>query len=259
MRTLRQTVLTALLLGLAFGPARSAEGATFRVTPIRVVFDQSASSALLTLTNESTEELRFQISVFQWGQASGTGEMQLTPTTDIMFFPRLLTLGPGKEQKVRVGTNVKPGPAEKTYRIFFEELPSLQKAASGGAQVKIITKMGVPIFISPASSNPAADVTNLTVKDGRLSFQVRNGGNVHFVVLSVRVVGLGSEGNVVFDRQRDGWYVLSGDSRTYDLEVPAGECPRVKSVRIEVQTDLGNKPEDALITREFPVPQGVCK
>ncbi len=144
-----------LATGLAFWPASVANAATFRVFPIRVDFDKQTKSALLTLSNESTEELRFQISAFVWGQ-NEAGEMQLTPTKDVTFYPPLLVLKPGQERKVRVGTAVPPGAVEKTYRIFFEELPGLQtsQVPAGGAQVKIITKMGVPIFVLQPRSKP---------------------------------------------------------------------------------------------------------
>ncbi len=258
---MNRITLMALLLGLVFGPARFAGAAAFRVNPIRVSFDAANTSALLTLTNESTEELRFQLTVSEWKQAPGTGAMQLTPTDDIRFFPALLALKAGEERKVRVASNATQGPVEKTYRIFFEELPALKKAdAAGGASVKIITKMGVPIFVAPEKRKAQADLANAAVKDGKLRFDVRNSGNVHFVVLSARATGLDREGNVLFDKQREGWYVLNGDTRTYELDLAGKECSDLATVRFELQTDIGSKPEESLIKREFtPITGSGCK
>ncbi|HET7707831.1 MAG TPA: fimbria/pilus periplasmic chaperone [Thermoanaerobaculia bacterium] len=258
---MNRITLMALLFGLVFGPARFADAAAFRVNPIRVSFDAANTSALLTLTNESTEELRFQLTVSQWKQAPGTGEMQLTPTDDIRFFPTLLTLKAGEERKVRVASNVKQGPVEKTYRIFFEELPGLKTAAApAGASVKIITKMGVPIFVAPENRKAQADIASAAVKGGKLAFDVRNSGNVHFVLLSARATGLDREGKILFDKQREGWYVLSGDTRTYELDLTGKECSNLATVRFEMQTDIGSKPEESLIKREFtPITSGGCK
>ena len=251
--------LTAIFCGLIFGSARVVEGSAFRVTPIRVTFDRSTKSQLLTLVNDSNEELRFQISAFSWGDDENTGEMKLAPTDDIVFFPSLLTLKPSEERKVRVGTAVRSTDTEKTYRIFFEELPPLARPdASKGSEVKIITKMGIPIFIEPEKRTSGGELTDLAMNNGKVSFNVKNNGNVHFIAQSVRVTGVDAAGNAVVDKQREGWYVLSGGKRSYDLELSPAECGKVKTVRIEVQTDLAAAAEGATLKREMPVPAAGC-
>ena len=256
--TLKRLALATLLIGLALGPARSLSASAFRVNPIRITFDRSTKSVLLTLSNDSTDELRFQVSAVQWAQEQGTGEMQLTPTDDILFFPALLTLKAGEERKVRIGSTVKSGATEKTYRIFFEELPALQTPRiEKGSQVRIITKMGIPIFVEPEKKVAAGSITNFAVRGGKAWFDVRNTGNVHFLAQSVRVVGLDAAGQPLFDKQREGWYVLSGGTRTYDLPLSAAECSKLKTVRVEVQTDVV-RPEVSVLKNQYAVPEGIC-
>ena len=113
-----------MVLGLVLQAGTLAASA-FKVTPVRVNFS-GPSSTLLTLKNESDQPLRFQISSYVWSQDS-KGAMQLTPTEDIVFFPALLSLNSGEERKVRVATTVTPAASAKTYRIFFEELPPLER------------------------------------------------------------------------------------------------------------------------------------
>src|SRR6266513_6406857 len=139
-----------VVLGLVLQAGTLAASA-FQVTPVRVTFS-GPSSTLLTLKNESDQPLRFQISSFVWSQ-DPKGAMQLGPTEDIVFFPALLSLNPGEERKVRVAATVAATDVEKTYRIFFEELPPLVKPENAGAQVRILTKMGIPIFVSPGKAN----------------------------------------------------------------------------------------------------------
>ena len=243
----------AVVIGLALGPARSAEGAAFRVNPIRVDFDRTSSSVLLTLSNDSPEELRFQISAFEWGM-DPAGEILLKPTTDIRFFPALLTLGPGQQRNVRVGNSTPRGAVEKTYRIFFEELPGLQKQDEGaGAQVKIVTKIGVPIFVAPEQRKASAEITGLALQKKQVSFAVNNTGNVSFVSQSVKVIGTDENNKTVFEKQREGWYVLSGTSRAYTVEMTPEECRATRSLRVEVQTDLSEKPETSLLRREVQI------
>jgi fimbrial chaperone protein len=215
----------------------------------------------MTLTNDSSEELRFQVSAFEWAQADGTGEMNLTPTKDIVFFPALLTVKPGEERKVRIGATVKSGEIEKTYRIFFEELPPLVTPQTGtGSEVKIITKLGVPVFVAPVKALSVGEVANVSMSADKLAFDVKNDGNVHFLARSVKVTGLDAAGKPVVEKQREGWYVLRGGSRRYDLEFKPEECQTMKTVRITVETDMATpNPDNAVVTRDFPVSAGFCR
>src|SRR5512136_1744285 len=110
-----------LLLAVATANPRSARAADFTVNPIQIFLAAQTQSAILTVHNTSTEPLRFQLNAFGWAQ-DAAGQMQLTPTNEVIFFPRLLTLAPNEQRIVRVGTSVAPGPVERTYRIFVEEL-----------------------------------------------------------------------------------------------------------------------------------------
>ena len=250
---MRKTLaLTAVVLGLVLQAGTLAASA-FKVTPVRVTFS-GPSSTLLTLKNESDQPLRFQISSFVWSQ-DPKGAMQLTPTEDIVFFPALLSLNPAEERKVRVAATVAATDVEKTYRIFFEELPPLERPENSGAQVRILTKMGIPIFVSPEKANAAPSIDSVKLEKGTLGFDVRNSGNAHFTLEGVKLQGVGSNGESLFDRQLEGWYVLAGSPRTYSVEIPAGTCSKLKKIVIEAQTDIG---KDA-ITKEIEVVPALCK
>ena len=191
----------------------------------------------MTLSNESAETLRFQISAVQWQQDSA-GDMKLEPTQDILFFPALLSLEPGTERKVRISAKASPGPVEKTYRIFFEELPPLATAeGADGAQVRILTKMGVPIFLAPQRVVEKAAIESVRLEQGTLRFSIRNSGTVRFAVQSAMVRGVGEDGSTLFERQLEGWYVLAGDVRDYELAIPADVCSKLKSIEIDARTD----------------------
>jgi fimbrial chaperone protein len=252
--------LAVILCGLAL-PAHTVLASSFRVTPIRVDLNSRTSSSLMTLTNDSKDELRFQISAFEWSQAEGSGEMQLTPTKDIVFFPALLTVKPAEERKVRVGTTVKSGEVEKTYRIFFEELPPLTTPeTTTGSEVRIITKLGVPVFVEPTKTLVSGEIANASMAAGKLSFDLKNNGNVHFLARSVKVTALDAAGKPLVEKQREGWYVLRGGSRRYDLEFTPEECQAFKTIRISADTDMATpKPDAATLTRDFAVPDGFCR
>lgn len=253
----RRIVLTAIVLGL-FAQAENSSASAFRVTPVRVMLERNSASALLTLSNESSDTLRFQVSAFAWSQ-DANGTMKLTKTEDITFFPALVTLKPGEERKVRVGARTVPGATEKSYRMFFEELPPLvTSAATEGAQVRILTKMGVPVFFAPEKTVEKAVVASGRVEGGTLRFDVRNEGSVRFAVQGVNVRGVGAGEETLFERQLDGWYVLAGTARSYELAIPTDVCPKLRGIIIDAQTDSLAE-EAAKTTARLDVVQSACR
>ena len=225
-------ILLAVAILVGFVPAVSA--ATFTVNPTQIYFSGRTVSALLTVRNDSDETLRFQLSVFSWSQ-SPSGEPQLQPTQDIVFFPALLTLAPKEERKIRVGSSTKFGATEKTYRIFVEELPPTTRPGNAGAAIRVLTKMGVPIFLRPAKEVAQGGLSDLEMRNGTLHFNVRNSGTVHFMPQTIKVRGTAASGATVFERQLEGWYILAGGYREYDLSLPKPDCAKVTALAVEVQ------------------------
>jgi fimbrial chaperone protein len=225
----------ALLLATLFGLSSRAEASSFTVNPIKISLSGREQSALLSLLNQSDEEVRFKIAPQEWKQ-SPKGEMQLHDTKDIVVFPTLLTLGPKQERKLRVGSTVSPGESERSYRIFVEELPPLRSPKTESqSQVRVLTKMGIPIFIEPGKPAVAGAVERLGVAKRILGFAVKNTGNVHFLVQSVRVKALDAAGGTTFEKKLDGWYVLAGGIREWEVEIPKDACAKTKGFAVDVQ------------------------
>jgi len=237
-RFLRVSLLPPFLFAaLAISQAGVCFASSFKITPVQVLLSRQVPTALLTLKNESDRTLRFQADVFSWDQ-DPQGRMQLTPTRDIVFFPTILAVQPGEERKVRVGTPAGFGPVEKAYRIFFEELPELEKAGSSrGSELRIRTRMGIPIFLQPRELEKGSRVDAITGRAGILRFSVRNTGNIHVSLRGIRVRGLGPTGDARFERESDGWYVLAGGSRDYEIEIPERQCGGIARYVIEAQVD----------------------
>jgi fimbrial chaperone protein len=234
----RTLTALAMLLALALGQGEPAWAATFIVNPVQVRLSAAAKSGVLTTKNASPDPIRFQLNLFAWGQ-SPQGEMQLTPTRDLVFFPVLFTLAPGEERIIRVGATVPPGAVEKTYRIFIEELPPAEGAPPSTkepGQVKIRTRVGIPIFVRPIKEVAASGIEDLALSDGRLVFEIKNSGTVHFVAQAIRITGRGAAGETVLEGALEGWYVLAGGSRRYQMEIPEDRCPKVRTLVVEVQT-----------------------
>ena len=226
------SLATAGIICVLTSPAALAS--SFTLSPVRVFLSHTAHSQTLTLRNESDQPISFQVSASEWHQ-NPDGSMALTPTDDVVFFPVLLKLKPGEARNLRVGLTVPPAPVEKTYRLFVEELAEPRKAAADGApSVRFLTKMGVPIFLEPPAPESVGQISNISVAGGKLSFEVANRGNRHFVLQKVTVRG---DGVVPFRREVNGWYVLAGENRSYNFDIPKSECLRTHELTIEAQTD----------------------
>ena len=231
---------------LGSGGGSPASAATFTVDPTQIFLRNRTGSVLLTLHNQSTDTLSFQLSVFAWTQSS-TGEMQLQPTQDIVFFPPLLTLKPSETRRVRVGTATTFDAKEKSYRIFVEELPP----ADAPKGVRVLTKMGIPIFLRPVKEVATASLTDLRQQNGQLKFTLSNEGTVHFVPRNIKVRGLAGS-KTAFERELEGWYLLAGGRRDFETALPKDACAQVTSIVVDVQFD-SNQVQERLQT-----PTGAC-
>ena len=238
-------VAAIVLLAAGSSPARAA---TFSVNPTQIFLASRSASALLSLRNDSTQTLRFELSVFAWSQ-SPSGEMTLEPTKDVVFFPSLLTLQPAEERKVRVGTVVRPGAREKTYRIFVKELPPVEGKGDGG--VRVLTTMGIPIFMRPDTEVSSAALNELRHGSGTLQFALSNTGTVHFIPRTIAVTGF-ADGAPLFERKVDGWYVLAASRRDFSVALPPEQCARVTSVLVHIEF------ASASLEERLQTPGGAC-
>jgi fimbrial chaperone protein len=250
------------ILGLLTLAAGDAAAAAFTVTPVRVLLGRGANSALLTVRNDSTEPIRFQITLKAWNQAPD-GNMELSDTNDLVFFPTMLEVKPSEQKNVRIGSSFKaPVTTERSYRIFFEELPAPQVVKPDdkqtGAQVKVLTKMGVPIFIQPAAPVIKGEIGGLAQTGRQLEFDVRNAGNSFFTVMGATITGLGKDGST-FEKKKDGWYVLAGGVRHFQFEIPADKCATTDRVRVDVASSLTDeKGNPTSLQQEIPVNAAAC-
>ena len=247
---LRVYLISITIACLAWLVSVAVSGASsIQVNPIRITLTPRGSSALLAVRNEGNERLRLQVDFYAWDQ-SKQGEMILNPSKDLIVYPSLLTVDPGSERNVRVGTKSPLVSSEKSYRIFIEELPSATKRVASG--IRILTRIGVPIFIQPQFPKPQALIEKIAVHNSEISFEIINRGNVHFLPRGIRVKGTGATDINALEKNFDPWYILAGGSRQYRLEISPSDCLKIKDLLIEV--DL----EEKSLRQQLPVPANSC-
>jgi len=240
----------ALALGLLCGAGR-ARASGLNISPVQVWLTPEASKSLLTLRNEGPDDARYQVSVMSWDEDARTG-MKLAPTEEIIVFPIILELKVGETRSLRVGSLVPFGPIEKTYRVFLEELPAAEKPQARST-VRVLTRVGIPVFLAPVKSLEDHKLSGLSLGSGGAAVDVQNTGNVHLRVDSVRLEGFAQGGEKVFEKQAQGWYVLAGSHRRYELEVPKDSCAKVRRLVVSVKTD-----KEQVLQEPLDTPGGAC-
>ena len=225
-----------LCFGLAVGQVEASRAADFRVVPVQVRLSPAGPRGILTLENHSDEALRFQVTAFAWEQ-DADGKMKLEPTEDVRVFPMLVSVPAGEERKFRVVALTRAGAVEKSYRVFFDELPPLQTPETARKGIRVLTRMGIPIFLEPVKSVAQVRLDEPSFAGGRISFSVRNPGTVHAMLQGVRVTGFDATGKTVFTEQAEGWYLLAGGARRFEFGLSKQSCRNVRRFSVEATVD----------------------
>jgi fimbrial chaperone protein len=194
---------------------------SFKAVPVKLYLDARSRTEVLKITNEGNEKVTVQLNAKEWTQDE-QGQDVYEDTKDIVFFPMIADIEKGEERIIRVGyQGQKQMQEEKTYRLFVEELPV---SKPGEMALKFALKLGIPIFIQPLKETVAWSINGVDLSKGRLTVKVKNSGNTHFVVNTIKAVGLDGSGKEVFSRYINGWYTLAGVSKPFGMTVSYEEC-----------------------------------
>ncbi len=230
-------VLALSLICAFFFLPDGARGGEFRVTPIRLVFDARTKTGVITVTNEAEEKLQCQVKAFEWTQDAG-GKDVYEETQDLIFFPKIMTVDPKSERVIRAGIKVPAVAREKTYRLFIEEIPEPKKAQ--GTAIAVAIRFGVPIFSQPVKEEASGVVERCDLAKGVVTVGLKNTGNVHLVINTVKLVGRDQKGGQTLAKDLSGWYLLNGASRTYSAPLARDACIRTATLDVEIVTDKIN-------------------
>jgi P pilus assembly chaperone PapD len=118
----------AVLGGLAFQPAASAEEGNLMLTPTRVVLDDKQRTTVLSLVNRGKLPTTYRISVVM-RRMNAAGELEIIETGSsvdqlaaqmVRFSPREVTLPPGVTQNVRLQIRKPADLAPGEYRTHVQ-------------------------------------------------------------------------------------------------------------------------------------------
>ena len=171
------------------------------------------------------------------------------------FFPKLVELAAGASRNIRIGINAGVArDVEQSFRLFVEELPDQSTPAANAVAIR--TKVGIPVFVRPAKPTRTAVIDGVSVDGGKVMTRVRNTGNLHINVETIRVKGYAATRHVqqgrsglvraarrdadlrsADDRRRNASRPLPSRSKcsvTTDPSRPTARCRRRRAPRPEL-------------------------
>ncbi len=232
MGKLRYSFIFLFLIVLLF-PSDSIS-ATFTINPIKLFFGAGKKTDIVSITNNSEEALSMQITALSWDQDE-EGRRVLTPSNDLIVFPKIFTVEKGENRLVRVGIRIPPGLKEKPYRLYFEELP-MPRGDKGGVSLRTLLKIGISVYLTPVELNRSGKIEDVRLSDGKLFFRITNSGNAHVNLKSITIEGKDGSGATVFTRDVSGRALLAGRSKPFSEELSKVDCNKISHLHINVIT-----------------------
>ena len=209
----------------------------FIVNPVRLDVGHNAKSASVSVVNDGTDKLSFQLQAMDWTQDKD-GKDVYTESRDLIFFPKLMTIEPRQEAVVRIGFKTPATSVEKTYRLFIEELPGVVKKVEGsGVQINFLIRFGLPIFGSPTLPQDGLAIEAVALKNGVFSFTAHNSGNRHQMYKSIRIEGINAANKPVFGLDIVDRYLLALSAKPYKTILSLQQCRELTGLIIDIQTD----------------------
>lgn len=241
VESLKRIAVAMLFLAVFISRAIAAD---FQVQPMTMDLGGNVKSGAFSVINNGKEKIDFQVSVKEWTQDE-KGKDVYTDTSDIVFFPKVMSVEANSQRAIRIGFKAPLGLKEKTYRLFVEEIPTPKKTQD--AEVKKNIKAGVtiafrfamPIFVKPAKPHEIYVLDKIDMSQGTARTIVKNTGNVHIKLRAVKFSGKAADGRELYSKEVAGWYLLNGLSVPYEAAVPKDICGQLATMEVSAQTETG--------------------
>ena len=229
LKALTKAALSGLALVLSASLfSTSAAAAEFSIYPISLQLAPGVRAGVVGINNKDKRPIRFQLTLVEWTQ-NDKGEDVYTPSEDLIYFPRQITVQPGERGVARVGPKGGVARSEKSYRLRVQELPETLPEPTVSTLNLTIT-FAVPVFVGAPEPSPMPLIAPLQLQAGKLTATVQNGGNAHFRIDSLEVQG--SNG---YTEKLGGWYLLPQARRDHVFAIPPDVCKSQQRLQLRVK------------------------
>lgn len=210
-----------------------ADASRVEISPTLLELGPERPTAVLQLRNSSDVTVDFEVLAFAWDQDE-ENDVHLTETREIVFFPAMVSVEPGKVRKVRVAAQTPLEKTEKAYRLLLKQLPP-RSAPEGGTAVHILTEFLVPVFAGHAGIRPAPELAVVRSEGQRVELKLRNAGQRRLQPFPMEVRVLDEAGSTLHSAEIHGWYVLPGREKSYTVQLPENACPTAHRVVVRAE------------------------
>ncbi len=179
MSQLRHTILSMLFTASMVFSTQATAGANIGISPIQINLSPSNKTGMLTLLNKGSTPVNLQLDAKSWGMDEN-GKFIETETGDFVFYPKTLTIKPQEQASVRVGYMSDFPNAEKPYRLYINEIPTITQAEPEKNKVNIglnnALSISMPIYVVPMNDVPAPQVElgQIKAENQKLRVGVKN-------------------------------------------------------------------------------------
>jgi fimbrial chaperone protein len=215
---------------IAMGSAFDVCAAEFAINPLRVTLSHTVKSAQIEIRNDDKRPLRVQIQAAAWSQ-DAEGKDSYVDSDALLYFPKAAEIPAGNSRIVRLAAKVPPASIEDTYRLFIQELPEpSEPRTAGSATVRILLRVGVPVFVEPLVPKAGGEIGALALHHGVSELAVSNTGNVHFAADRFAIVGLDRDGKKLFETPLQDRYFLAGTTKRLRAQIPREHCAQLATL-----------------------------
>jgi len=252
---LRLLAIGALLLAVLAVAVRGSQAADFSVSPMILELERGARSAEIQVQNLDQQPIRFQVRGVDWSQDE-SGKNVYADSQSLIWFPRALELAPGESRIIRVGVRATPALQEQAYTVFLQEvaLGGAPAEKAGGAQIRLLLSVSVPVFVPPAKPQPGGAFESAELRGGSLNVVVANGGNRHFSYREAAIVGLAPDGTEKFTEKVAGRTLLAGSRQRFEVRIPKEVCGQLRELALTLATS-----EQSEVKRRLDVSRADCE
>lgn len=240
-RLARRALLAGAWLGLCCATA-VVGAAQFSLNQTRVHLDARHPVETLVLTNQETRPVSFEVETKRWRQ-DADGAWQLVPSDALLVHPLILTIPAGGQARLRIGTLAPAVAAEEAYRVELQQLPDA--ARSEGVEIKMLTRISVPVFLQPRDAQAKAALGATGIDPRGVRFVLANDGTGYFAPQEARLRLKDAHGRPLYEERIALAYALAGARLPVTAAVPAHACTRAR--RLELILDEASPPLDAPI------------
>lgn len=242
MKTIQITRCWRTMVGTAFCAAAfitpwCAVAANLEIDPVRIELSPRQQTVAITIRNSSDQPTTLEIKPVAWSQVDAKDVY--APTRELLVSPPLVTIPAHGEQVIRAALRRQADPTkELTYRINLQELPAAPAAGATGVQVAL--RIGLPVFVKPASGKaaPKMEWKLMHQSDGSVKVGFRNPGNAHIQISDFSLLNPGSNG--VIAEEQGASYILAGQAREWHLKTNPAEKIAGNRLRLKAFTDAGD-------------------